>query len=265
MPPSSPRASCSCAGDCRGRAPTRARSSRIACGGRSCVSRPSERRRKWTAGNASASRSTASETCAVSVASPCRNFRRAGTLKNRSRTSTCVPTGAPTLAPLARRCRLDHQLVAAVAVGGVARARGQRQLRHRRDRRQRLAAKAHRRERAQIVDGRQLRGRVALEREVRVVGRHARSRRRRPRMSPRPPPSISTSMRRAPASSAFSTSSLTTDAGRSTTSPAAIWSASSGGSTRIRETRLIVYHMQAREPATETSVPTFEASFSRNY
>ena len=39
-------------------------------------------------------------------------------------------------------------------------------------------------------------------------------------------------MRRAPASSAFSTSSLTTDAGRSTTSPAAIWSASAGGRTR---------------------------------
>src|SRR2546426_12783344 len=35
--------------------------------------------------------------------------------------------------------------------------------------------------------------------------------------------------RRAPASMAFSTSSLTTDAGRSTTSPAAIWFARSGG------------------------------------
>src|SRR5579862_5405422 len=36
--------------------------------------------------------------------------------------------------------------------------------------------------------------------------------------------------RRAPASIAFSTSSLTTEAGRSTTSPAAIWLARSGGS-----------------------------------
>ena len=42
------------------------------------------------------------------------------------------------------------------------------------------------------------------------------------RMSRRPPPSVSTSMRVAPASSAFSTSSLTTLAGRSTTSPAAM-------------------------------------------
>ena len=38
-----------------------------------------------------------------------------------------------------------------------------------------------------------------------------------------PPSSMATAIRRAPASSAFSTSSLTTDAGRSTTSPAAIW------------------------------------------
>ena len=42
------------------------------------------------------------------------------------------------------------------------------------------------------------------------------------RISRRPPPSVNTSMRRAPASSAFSTSSLTTLAGRSTTSPAAM-------------------------------------------
>jgi len=42
------------------------------------------------------------------------------------------------------------------------------------------------------------------------------------RISLRPPPSVSTSMRRAPASRAFSTNSLTTLAGRSTTSPAAM-------------------------------------------
>ena len=42
------------------------------------------------------------------------------------------------------------------------------------------------------------------------------------RISRRPPPSVTISMRRAPASSAFSTSSLTTLAGRSTTSPAAM-------------------------------------------
>jgi hypothetical protein len=47
----------------------------------------------------------------------------------------------------------------------------------------------------------------------------------------RPPFSIATSMREAPASSAFSTSSFTTLAGRSTTSPAAIWFLTSGGRT----------------------------------
>ena len=44
----------------------------------------------------------------------------------------------------------------------------------------------------------------------------------RTRISPHPPRSSSTSMRCAPASREFSTSSLTTEAGRSITSPAAI-------------------------------------------
>ena len=48
-----------------------------------------------------------------------------------------------------------------------------------------------------------------------------------------PPPLISTIMREAPASREFSTNSLTTDTGRSTTSPAAIWAASSAGSCLI--------------------------------
>src|SRR5262249_31785340 len=55
----------------------------------------------------------------------------------------------------------------------------------------------------------------------------------RTRMSPVPPRSTSTSMRCAPASRLFSTSSLTTEAGRSITSPAAIWSISSSGRTRM--------------------------------
>ncbi len=46
----------------------------------------------------------------------------------------------------------------------------------------------------------------------------------RTRVSRTPPASISTSMLCAPASRLFSTSSLTMDAGRSMTSPAAIWS-----------------------------------------
>ena len=46
-------------------------------------------------------------------------------------------------------------------------------------------------------------------------------------------PCSTTSMRRAPASRAFSTSSFSTELGRSTTSPAAIWFATWSGSTRI--------------------------------
>ena len=48
-----------------------------------------------------------------------------------------------------------------------------------------------------------------------------------------PPASTATAIRVAPASSAFSISSFTTEAGRSITSPAAIRAATSGGSTRI--------------------------------
>ena len=76
------------------------------------------------------------------------------------------------LAPLPGQAALDHQLVRAVAVGRLAGAGGQRQLGDRCDRGQRLAAKSHRRQREQIVDRRQLRGGVALEREVRLLRRH---------------------------------------------------------------------------------------------
>ena len=48
-----------------------------------------------------------------------------------------------------------------------------------------------------------------------------------------PPPTSFTLISLAPASSALSTSSRTTEAGRSTTSPAAIWLISSSGSSRI--------------------------------
>ena len=53
------------------------------------------------------------------------------------------------------------------------------------------------------------------------------------RMELKPPSVISTVMAVAPASRAFSTSSFTTEAGRSTTSPAAIWLAKAGGRTLI--------------------------------
>jgi hypothetical protein len=48
-----------------------------------------------------------------------------------------------------------------------------------------------------------------------------------------PPPTRRTTICRAPASMALSSSSRTTEAGRSTTSPAAIWLISSPGNSRI--------------------------------
>ena len=56
--------------------------------------------------------------------------------------------------------------------GCAARARAQQQVRDRRDRRQRLAAKAEGLDRRQIVRGPDLARRVALERQPRVVGLH---------------------------------------------------------------------------------------------
>ncbi len=173
-------------------------------------------------------RSMASETFAFSVASDFRNLARAGVLKNRSRTSTCVPAGTPA-------SRASVSMPASTVRRNPAAAAGSRVVSTSRD--------------TAAIDG------SASPRNPKVPSRHrssaaailevaCRRRARRAsdggmpepssttRMSRRPPPSISTSMRRAPASMAFSTSSLTTDAGRSTTSPAAIWSASSGGSTR---------------------------------
>src|SRR3990172_9590172 len=57
------------------------------------------------------------------------------------------------------------------------------------------------------------------------------------RMRSFPLPSIAMAIDREPASSEFSTSSFTTEAGRSTTSPAAIWFASASGMRRIRPIR----------------------------
>src|SRR5437763_14896063 len=60
------------------------------------------------------------------------------------------------------------------------------------------------------------------------------------RISFLPPPSIWTLMRVAPASSEFSSNSLSTEAGRSTTSPAAILLATCSESTWIRPMRRII-------------------------
>ena len=97
-----------------------------------------------------------------SVASLRTNLRRAGTLKKRSRTSTVVPGGCaagrgPASTP-------PSQLTSAALSAGLG-ARGDAQPRHRADRGQRLAAKAERRHRLEILERADLAGRVARERE----------------------------------------------------------------------------------------------------
>ena len=78
----------------------------------------------------------------------------------------------------------------------------------------------------------QLRGGVALDREFEILGRSCRAPSSTTRISRRPPASTVTSMVPAPASMAFSTSSLTAAAGRSTTSPAAMRSTRMGSRRR---------------------------------
>ncbi len=111
-----------------------------------------------------------------------------------------------------------HPVPLAGALGG-----GQLDPRHRGDRGQRLAAEAERADPLEVVEAaRSCWWRGGRRRGARRRGPSPR-RRRRPRSAACRPPRARPATSDAPASSAFSTSSLTTDAGRSTTSPAAIW------------------------------------------
>ena len=83
------------------------------------------------------------------------------------------------------------------------------------------------------------------------------------RMSARPPWRNSTSMRVAPASRAFSTSSFTTAAGRSITSPAAIWLATR--SERMRTVAIVAqgYLRSEREGTTSRTIPLASIRLTR--
>src|SRR5580693_1609790 len=72
------------------------------------------------------------------------------------------------------------------------------------------------------------------------------------RISRFPPDSVSMRIERAPASKAFSSSSFTTEAGRSTTSPAAILLATVSGSMRIRLMHDVSRSADGRIPSLET-------------
>ena len=147
-----------------------------------------------------------------------RNFRRAGTLKNSDATSTVVPraraAGSATLTrPPSMRTRCPSPAASAVTTSTRATA----------------AIDASASPRKPSVPTRWRSSKLAI---LLVAWRSKAS---RASSRPIPEPSSATTIRRfppassstrtseAPASRAFSTSSFTTDAGRSTTSPAAIW------------------------------------------
>ena len=168
-------------------------------------------------GRLMARRRTTSRMASPSLRSLLRNLSRAGVAKNRSRTSTRVPSPS---APGFTAAFSPASTVIAQACGSpacrvvmVSRATAP------------IEGSASPRKPSVRMSSRSSSG--SFEVAWRSTA-SARSSRVMPapssltRISLRPPPSVTTSMRVAPASSAFSTSSLTTLAGRSTTSPAAM-------------------------------------------
>ena len=158
-----------------------------------------------------------------------RNLRRAGTLKNKSRTSKVLPVGkpisatpwswppatsmqVPTVSPSAQVFIVRRETA---AIDGMASPRNP------------------------YVEMRSMSStsRILLvacgSRHIRALSRSMPQPLSATEMSLRPPAVTATSTRVAPASRAFSKSSLRTDAGRSTTSPAAILFATLTGRRRI--------------------------------
>jgi hypothetical protein len=174
--------------------------------------------RKPTAGWARASRITASVTWAASVASPRRNFSRAGTLASRSRTTTWVPGGAPA-APVATIAPLSTVTATAASTPRgrvVSTSRDTDAIEGKASPRKPIVAIVVRSSTARSFD---VAWRVKASRASSGSMPMPSS---TTRIERRPPPSTSIAIWVASASRAFSTSSFTTDAGRSTTSPAAI-------------------------------------------
>jgi hypothetical protein len=184
--------------------------------GRSSVERSLPDRVKRTCGNAIAMRFTRSVMAALSARSVFMNLSRAGVAKNRSRTSTTVPwlpatgrTGcsvppstrisAPS-APVVRE-RIDKRDTEPIDGSASPRKPSERMSK--------MSSPSLEVQCRPIASGNSS-GRIPQPSSV-------------TRRSVSPPPAVAISMRDAPASSAFSTSSLTTLAGRSMTSPAAIW------------------------------------------
>jgi len=178
----------------------------------------------------SAMRRTTSSMCLNSVVSPRRNLRRAGVLKNRSRISTVVPGGCAAGSGGSTRSDPSPRTRQAASAPGV------RDVSVRRDTEAMLGSASPRKP-SEPTRSRSSRLAILLVAwRCRASASSAAAMpwpSSRTRMRASPPCSASTSMRRAPASRLFSISSLATAAGRSTTSPAAIWLTSCSGRTRM--------------------------------
>ena len=202
---------------------------RSAAAGAVRAARPPLVTRNWAAGWASASWPTVRRVAASSVAGAFKNLRRAGVLKKRSCTSTLVPTSAGTpsrwaTTPPSPPSRRPSGAPPARLVT-VKRETAQ------------IAASASPRKPSVAIASRSS-SRASLEVAWRSSASGSSSAvmpwpSSETRINAAPPSRRSTVTVRAPASRAFSTSSFTADAGRSTTSPAAILFTSESGSRRI--------------------------------
>lgn len=164
--------------------------------------------------------------CASSVASLFRNLRRAGVAKNSSPTSTVVPraraAGVTSPEPACRRRACASACVRLVSTNSDTDA---------------MAASASPRKPIVATCSRSASEAILLVAWRCTASASSAAGMPVPSSSTViarvPPPRSRTVTRPACASSALSTSSRTTEAGRSTTSPAAIWLISSPGSSRI--------------------------------
>ena len=194
------------------------RAVRSLAGGRSRSARPSDVSVKPTEALANAKTVTASLTARVSAATTFKNLERAGALKNRFPTSTVVPrrlgaSSTPLMVPPFTRMRVptssSPSFVSSVMRDTAA-----------------MDGRASPRKPKVTTDWRSTAVRILLvawrSRQSRASSRVMPTPSSVTRMRRLPPRSRTISMRVPRASRAFSTSSFTTDAGRSTTSPAAI-------------------------------------------
>ena len=209
-------------------APTRWR--RSAAAGAVSAARPPLVTRNCVAGCARASWPTMRRLADSSVAGALRNFRRAGVLKKRSWTSTVVPTSPGTLS----RWLSTPPSPASRRPSAAPRAR---LVTVKRETAQMAASASPRKPSVAMASRSSSRASLEVACRSSASGNSSAvmpwpSSVTRSRAAP--PSRRSTAIERAPASSAFSTSSFTAEAGRSTTSPAAILLTSVSGSRRMR-------------------------------